>query len=45
MPAATSIDGGAIDRIIAEKAGGFRVARLFIVGRGAGPTRLRPCRL
>ena len=29
VPAATSIDGGAIDRIIGEKAGGFRVARLF----------------
>jgi subtilisin family serine protease len=37
MPAATSIDGGAIDRIITEKAGGFRVARLF--SSAAAPDR------
>lgn len=29
LPAATSIDGGAIDRILSEAAGGFRAARLF----------------
>lgn len=32
--AATSIDGGAIDRIIGEKAGGFRAARLFSAAGG-----------
>ena len=29
LPAATAIDGGPIDRIISERAGGFRAARLF----------------
>ncbi|PSJ40835.1 S8 family peptidase [Allosphingosinicella deserti] len=33
LPAATSIDGGAIDRIISERAGGFRAARLFASAR------------
>ncbi len=32
--AARSIDGGAIDRIIGEKAGGFRAARLFSAAGG-----------
>ena len=29
LPAATSIDGGAIDRIAGEVTGGFRAVRLF----------------
>jgi subtilisin family serine protease len=36
LPAATSIDGGAIDRIAGEIAGGFRAARLF--SAATGPT-------
>lgn len=37
LPAATSIDGGAIDRIVSEQAGGFRAARLFS-SAAAAPT-------
>ena len=33
LPAATAIDGGPIDRIISERAGGFRAARLFSSAR------------
>lgn len=42
LAAATSIDGGAIDRIVAERAGGFRAARLFsaVGAHGAGQGHL-----
>ena len=36
LSAATAIDGGPIDRIISERAGGFRAARLF--GSACAPT-------
>lgn len=39
LSAATSIDGGAIDRILSERAGGFRAARLFASAAPNPPAR------
>jgi subtilisin family serine protease len=44
LAAATTIDGGAIDRILSERAGGFRAARLFASAAApSDPERAHKC--